>query len=499
MESKDFFSKNDAEVSAIICKVLLWMTLIFPFFFILSATHVFRITIPALLKLMPFGLICTISPMILFKCKVPVKFLKNYSIIAVAVFIAIMASNSHVGIYMTYALALAFSCLYFDKKFTVRAAVIGYVCLVAAVFFRSGNADLGDRTRMSWFIAFTLGYTMEYVAMSAVFISLSGRARRMLENLHNTEQVKEVLDNCGEASTQLSDVMGNLQQAIHDTVENNELIRQEADKTMAGCEDTLEQVRITNSSIENMETTMQQTLTHTDNLSAIAEDSYKKTQSYIETMDRAVDSINQIGRSSKLIQEKIDLLENSAKEIGTFADTIEKIANQTNILALNASIEAARAGENGKGFAVVATQIGKLAAESRSATQSITEQIGQMNQNVEETRTAVVQNGESVNAGMQEIDSAKAEAANLLTLQDESSKKVDNVQENIKVNVEYQNQVSQMANGMSDVTNQSRQQVESIQHAIEKQGELTKRMEEAFKEVQVISERLLQISNQDAG
>ena len=92
-----------------------------------------------------------------------------------------MASNYNIGIYMTYVLALALSCMYFDKKFSVRTAVVGYVCLVAGVYFRSGNATLmeGD-TRIKWFTGYIMGYTIEYIAMSAVFISLSKRARRLL-------------------------------------------------------------------------------------------------------------------------------------------------------------------------------------------------------------------------------------------------------------------------------------------------------------------------------
>ena len=498
MENQDFFAKNDQQVSYIMCKVVLWMTLVFPAFFILSAIHIFSVTISDLMKITPVGVFCTVSPMILYKCHVPAKFLKNYSIIAIALVIALMAGNAHIGIYMTYALAMALSCLYFDKKFTVRTTIIGYLCLVAAVYVRSGNVELSGKTsRMSWFIAFVIGYTMEYIAMSAVFISLAGRARKLLENLHSSEKVKEVLDHCGEASTKLSEVMGRLKQAIQATVENNETIRQEADKTMAGCEDTLQQVQVTNSSISSMEETMQQTLQHTESLTEIASDSYEKTQNYIKTMEHAVESMQEIGHSSITIQEKIELLGQSAAEIASFTDTIERIANQTNILALNASIEAARAGEHGRGFAVVASQIGELAAESRAATQSITEQIKQMNQNVEETRAAVTQNGESVTEGLDEIGSAKEEAGTLLQLQTESSQRVERVQENIRVNVEYQQKVAETAEGMNEVTSQSQTQVESIQEAITRQLELTRHMEEAFEKVQVISDRLLEISRQE--
>lgn len=251
--NEDFFEKNEKAVSYLMCKVLLGITLTFPAFFLLSALKIFKVTIPELLQITPFGVVCTISPIVLYKLKVPAKFIKYYSVIAVAVVIALMASNAHIGIYMTYLLAMALSCLYFDKKFTVLTSVIGYICLVAAVYFRSGNADIGERTRMGWFIAYTLGYTMEYVAMSAVFIALAGRSRKMLENLHNSEQVKDILNNCGSASEQLSKLMENLSRAMQNSAENNHRIESEADKTMTGCENTLEHVKSTTSGISDME------------------------------------------------------------------------------------------------------------------------------------------------------------------------------------------------------------------------------------------------------
>ena len=200
MENKNFFKKNEMEVNLLMCRILLGMTLVFPVFFLLSGLHIFAITFEELFRILPFGLTCTISPIILYKFKVPSAFLKNYSVIAVALLITLMASNAHIGIYMTYVLALALSCLYFDRKFTIITAVIGYVCLAAAVYFRSGNVELVDETRMSWFISYFMGYTMEYVAMSAVFIALSGRSHKTLQNLHSTEKVKEILHSCGAAA-----------------------------------------------------------------------------------------------------------------------------------------------------------------------------------------------------------------------------------------------------------------------------------------------------------
>ncbi|MCI5667977.1 MAG: methyl-accepting chemotaxis protein [Oscillospiraceae bacterium] len=496
--NEDFFEKNERSVSKLMCRILLGMTLIFPVFFLLSALGIFKVSIPELLQITPFGVTCTVSPIILSKLKVPAKFIKYYSVVAVAIVIALMASNAHIGIYMTYLLTIALSCLYFDRKFTVLTSVIGYICLVAAVYFRSGNADLGDRTRMGWFIAYTLGYTMEYVAMSAVFIALSGRTRKLLENLNDSEKVRDILNNCGTASEKLSGLIVNLSGAIRNSSENNRRIENEAAKTMTGCEDTLEHVRSTRSGIADMDRLMSEVLDQTGSMAEIADSSFEKSSSYIETMEHAAGSVEQIGRSGEQIRGRIDSLGECVREIAGFSGTIENIAEQTHILALNASIEAARAGEYGRGFAVVASQVRTLAAGSRRAAQSISEQIDRMNESMAQTRDAVLSNEKNVSEGIEEITRAKTEAAEILELQSRSRKTVIETQDNIRSSAQRQSEVARSAAAMEDVANSSIEQVKAIRSAIELQNGLVQMMEDAFGQVSGISDKLLEISRDEA-
>ncbi|MCL9800962.1 methyl-accepting chemotaxis protein [Pseudomonas sp. rhizo66] len=158
-----------------------------------------------------------------------------------------------------------------------------------------------------------------------------------------------------------------------------------------------------------------------DNMGAtqrLAQENAQQTQIGRSSMEEASSSLEQIAGALNSTATVINTLGQRSQEIGGIVGVITSIAEQTNLLALNAAIEAARAGEQGRGFAVVADEVRSLASRTRQATDEISSMIHSIQQ---ETGNAI-STMEQGNVLMQEGLSRNANVASALARIDEQSR-----------------------------------------------------------------------------
>ncbi|WP_407691951.1 methyl-accepting chemotaxis protein [Pseudomonas tructae] len=141
----------------------------------------------------------------------------------------------------------------------------------------------------------------------------------------------------------------------------------------------------------------------------MAQDNVQQTRIGREAMDQASSSLEQIARALAGTAEVVDTLGLRSEEIGGIVGVITSIAEQTNLLALNAAIEAARAGEQGRGFAVVADEVRSLASRTRQATDEISTMIGSIQQETGNAISTMEQGNRLMQEGLQR--NAKVAAA----------------------------------------------------------------------------------------
>lgn len=129
------------------------------------------------------------------------------------------------------------------------------------------------------------------------------------------------------------------------------------------------------------------------------------------SVSRAQSGVEELKNSSMRVESyfsemesTFESLQNAVEEIKQCTGKIASIAEQTNILALNASIEAARAGEQGKGFAVVAVEVKKLAEEIKGLTEAVDSGVGDVERNTEKLNNSIDTSQEALGESLKKVD-----------------------------------------------------------------------------------------------
>jgi len=247
---------------------------------------------------------------------------------------------------------------------------------------------------------------------------LSISFKEMVSSLRQTvAKVSAAAANMAASSQELSatseEVTKGTQQ-IAETVDQVAAGSQEQSKTAQSSASSMDQLRTAISEVasgaQNQARTVESTVSLVQQITAAIEEVARLSQesaangqkvSEIATTGGAhvADAVNGMGKikeATDKVANMVQQLGESSQQIGAIVETIDDIAEQTNLLALNAAIEAARAGEHGKGFAVVADEVRKLAERSSKATGEIADLIGSI-------QTMTGHAVDAMNKGSQEV------------------------------------------------------------------------------------------------
>jgi len=299
-----------------------------------------------------------------------------------------------------------------------------------------------------------------------------------------------IKDSINKVVNELCKALSGVSDAVKSTTLASNKISASTEEMAAGANEQSQQTFDIASSIEEMTKTILENTKNAANATETAEEAGQKAKEGGKVVKETIEGMNKISEVVKQSAIRVQELGKESDQIGEIIRVIDDIADQTNLLALNAAIEAARAGEQGRGFAVVADEVRKLAEKTTKATKEIEEMIKRIQRDTGEAVRSMDEGDKEVEKGKKLAYKAGESLEEIIEVSD---KVVDIVSLVAAASEEQSSAAGEISQNIDSISNVSRETTEGIQQiakAAEDLNNLTFNLEQLVNKFKIQSEEI---------
>lgn len=282
---------------------------------------------------------------------------------------------------------------------------------------------------------------------------------------YSAENLNSAVEHMSVTTNQSAQVSNQIAMSITDVAESSM-------KELDAVNSTNEEIDKFKSNVDNMSDVVQNAVEKGRKTSDVAADGGVK-------LKKAIEQIQRIEAATARSTKVVDSLGEQSMEIGKIVKTISEIAEQTNLLALNAAIEAARAGEAGRGFAVVADEVRKLAISSQEAAMDISNIITEIQSNTKLAVQEIESGNKEVVAGTKSIESTEEAFGSIISMVQDVSAQLENIAKAVSEMANSGNVIAKNISTVRESSKKNAEEAENVSAASEEQSAAVNELSDA--------------------